>query len=45
MAERVAPDAGDGELNADEIEAFERDALFEEPGELTADDYPGARNV
>ncbi len=45
MTERAAPDAGNGELNADEIEAFERGALFEELGELTADDYPRARNV
>jgi hypothetical protein len=45
MTERLAPELGDADLTADEIETFERDALFEEPGALTSDDYPRARNV
>jgi hypothetical protein len=43
LTERLAPELGDADLTADEIETFERDALFEEPGALTSDDYPRAR--
>ncbi|MGH3303197.1 MAG: hypothetical protein ACRDOK_16255 [Streptosporangiaceae bacterium] len=45
MTEGLSPAAGDRELTADEIEAFDRDSLFDEPGALNAEEYPRARNV
>jgi hypothetical protein len=46
MSQRpVPPVTGDRELTAEEIEAFQRDALFEGPGALAADQYPRAWNV
>src|ERR1022692_1232463 len=40
----VLPAPGERELTAEEIEKLERDELFE-PSQLSADDYPRARNV
>jgi hypothetical protein len=41
----VPPAAGEPELTPQEIEVLQRDELFADPGELSADDYPRARNI
>jgi hypothetical protein len=41
----VPPAAGDPELASREIDDFERGEVFEDPGRLSADQYPRVRNV
>jgi hypothetical protein len=38
----VLPMTDDRELTNTEVEAFQRDALFEDPGSLSAEQYPRA---
>ena len=46
MTQRPAgPAAGDDEPTAEKIDEFERDELFEDPGRLSAGQYPRIRNV
>ena len=46
MTQRPVPPApGDPELAAGEIDDFERGEVFEDPGRLSADQYPRVRNV